>query len=207
MKKGIETEKLGAAHIHTYTSELRRDRIKERGITLIALIITIVILIILVGITLKGMADSGIINLGIKSTEKYVGEIEKEKTLFDKLVSWLGGSGDEELEEPIDPDIHLASNVKIVEAGTDKDISKIIGNDKLEVTYEGNKITNVNELPVGKYNMVYNEETGAVETISEVATFSARAVEQEEPIILYVIGEEYNGEIPDISGKIGRAHV
>lgn len=170
---------------------------KERGITLVALIITIIILIILVGITIKGAIDNGMIKLSVEGTQKYAGEAEKEMTLLDKIVGLFGNSDNS--EEAVDPDVHLPNNVKVVEVRTDKEISKIIENDKVEVDYEGNKITNVKELEVGKYSLAYNEETKKLEMTKALA--EERALNNEEGIKLYVIGEEYNDEILDISGK------
>lgn len=135
------------------------------------------------------------IKLSIEGTQKYVGEMEKEKTLLDEIIGLFRKENE---DERVDPDIHLPNNVKIVEVGTDKQISKIIQNDKVEVDYEGNKITNVKELEVGKYFLVYNEETKKVEMTKALA--EKRALNNEEKIELYVIGEEYRDEILDISG-------
>ena len=54
-------------------------KMKESGITLVALIITIVILIVLAGIVIISLIDNGMIELSIEGTEKYIVEEERER--------------------------------------------------------------------------------------------------------------------------------
>ena len=63
MKKQY-SESLGAVHTHTHThthtDTLNKIIIKEKGITLIVLVITIILLLILSGITIQGITHTGI---------------------------------------------------------------------------------------------------------------------------------------------------
>lgn len=62
---------------------------KQKGITLVALIITIIVLIIIATVTIKIFLDSGIIKLSIDSTQNYAKEAERENKIFDNIADRL----------------------------------------------------------------------------------------------------------------------
>lgn len=144
---------------------------QNKGITLIALIITIIVLIILVAIVLHNILDNNFIKTAINGSEKYIAEMENEKSLFDQVEELLygDGSGNEvEPEEPELPSINLPKYIKIVEKGTDKKISDYVDDKGLQFVYNGNKITNVNELQADKYNFFYNKNTNTMEGVTSI---------------------------------------
>lgn len=59
-----------------------KEKIYEKGITLIALVITIIILLILAGVTLNLVLNGGIINKSQTAVDKYTEEQAKEKLLL-----------------------------------------------------------------------------------------------------------------------------
>ena len=72
----------------------------ENGITLVALIITIIVLIILAFVTIKGILDHNLIGTTIESIEKYDAQ-QKEETkmlnhIYDILDNTIKGLGTEE---------------------------------------------------------------------------------------------------------------
>ena len=66
---------------------------KNKGITLIALIITIIILIILTAITLNNVIGTDLIGFATKAVENYTDAGEKEAEDIDKLVGTLENQG------------------------------------------------------------------------------------------------------------------
>ena len=66
---------------------------KERGITLIALIITIVILIILTAVTISNVMNSNLFGLAKGAAENYIQAGKEEQDRIDKLIGALDGSG------------------------------------------------------------------------------------------------------------------
>ena len=62
---------------------------KEQGITLVALIITIIILIILAAVTIKAAFDSNFIGIATKGTEDYAGEQVNEVKELDETAELL----------------------------------------------------------------------------------------------------------------------
>ena len=90
---------------------------KERGITLVALIVTIIILIILAAVTIKAAFDSNFMGIATKSTEDYAKGQVKEEEMIDNTAEYIeeaannianagqGGAGEnptnpEETEKP-----------------------------------------------------------------------------------------------------------
>ena len=61
----------------------------ENGITLVALIITIIILVILAAVSIMAAYNSGIIDYSINGTQKYVEEANKENTVLSEFESRL----------------------------------------------------------------------------------------------------------------------
>lgn len=151
-----------------------RKNQNEKGITLVALVVTIVVLIILSVITIGSLINHELIKRSAKGAEKYTEEMENEKTLLDNVANVVDKIETNEIEEP---KVELYGNKKVVEVGTNKKISDYVGNSKLNVVYDENNITNINQLPTGKYTFLYNETSNQIEAIREVT------------------------EIPDLSGK------
>ena len=71
----------------------------EKGITLIALIITIIILLILAGVTLGTLSRTGIFSKATNSKDRYVNAQEKEKTEIAKATNEIDSYVDEKAEE------------------------------------------------------------------------------------------------------------
>lgn len=59
----------------------------ENGITLVALIITIIVLIILAAVTIGSILDHNMIDKTVKATEKYGGEQINEEQLMNKIYN------------------------------------------------------------------------------------------------------------------------
>ncbi len=64
-------------------------RKKEEGITLVALMITIIVLIILAAVTIKSVYNHAIVGKATEGTEEYAKEQEREKNEIDKVASIL----------------------------------------------------------------------------------------------------------------------
>ncbi len=79
---------------------MKNQEVKEKGVTLVALVVTIIIMLILVGVALNiALGDNGLINQAKKATEKYEESQGKEKEslqdLEDDLKSTLKEAGEE----------------------------------------------------------------------------------------------------------------
>ena len=73
----------------------------ERGITLIALIVTVIVLIIIAGITISNIIKHQIIKISIDGTEAYSEEVKKETSMFDKIIEIIGFKKTDEEEKTI----------------------------------------------------------------------------------------------------------
>lgn len=85
---------------------MRIDLRKEKGITLVALIITIVILIILAAVTINAVIHDGFIGVAINGTQNYAKEqyreVDEVSKLADKLndaIDKINGGGNDETGE------------------------------------------------------------------------------------------------------------
>lgn len=80
---------------------------KQRGITLIALVITILIIVILAGVTLNlTVGENGIFSKAKYAKEKYINEEYAEQEQLNELYAYLA------------KDSQLPNNTKDTEAGT-----------------------------------------------------------------------------------------
>lgn len=159
--KILNAENLGDLYTQSLGDSLQVK--KERGITLIAMIITIIVLCILAGITINGIIEHQMVKLGVQGTESYVGEMEKEKTLFDRVVELLGGKKQDENPKTEEPE-----SKKYIE---DKIIARYDG---IQNTKDGHKndVTvwedisgnnrNLNMVNTGLSKTVFWEEDGMV---------------------------------------------
>ena len=62
---------------------------QENGITLVALIITVIILIILAAVSVKALTDGGFIPLTMKASQDYASAQNNEARLFDYYTNVL----------------------------------------------------------------------------------------------------------------------
>lgn len=128
----------------------------EHGITLIALIITIVVMLILVAVTLSiALGENGVINSAKEAKEKTNIEIEKEK-LLDAVFATVGSSGEVNLEDIVLP-----------EGFTE------VSSDDTKVTYQG---------PSGKQYEVENI-TGKITEIIETEPKGDGGGEEINPVV------------------------
>ena len=83
--------------------EKKEDKkVRQKGITLIALVITIIILIILASITLGAIiGPNGIIQRAKEAGEKYQNAAQDEQKELEELMNMMNGSGDNSDEEEI----------------------------------------------------------------------------------------------------------
>ena len=66
---------------------------KERGITLIALVITIIVLIILAGVSINlVLGENGIVNISKRAKENTELAAKEEKIILDNLLSQIDGN-------------------------------------------------------------------------------------------------------------------
>lgn len=89
---------------------------KQKGITLIALVITIIILLILVGVTINlTIGEHGIFNIAKEAGKNYINAQEYEKTEIDKLYNKIQNINGE--TESDDPPIKPIISVNDLKAG------------------------------------------------------------------------------------------
>ena len=68
----------------------KRSNLKERGITLIALVVTIVVLLILAGVSISALfGDNGIINKAKEAQNKINESVENDQKNLNELSNWL----------------------------------------------------------------------------------------------------------------------
>lgn len=61
----------------------------EKGITLVALVITIIILLILAGIAIGSLSESGLFTKARESEEKYGNAANAENNTFNEYGQWI----------------------------------------------------------------------------------------------------------------------
>ena len=67
----------------------------EKGITLVALVITIIVLLILAGVAISMLAtDGGLIDRAVNSAEKYNEGAQNEKNEVDNLLEYYNNAYD-----------------------------------------------------------------------------------------------------------------
>ena len=85
-----EHESLEAVHTHTHTHTHTNDLRKEKGITLVALVVTIVVLLILAGVTINlVVGQNGLINRAKEAAQKTKNATESEMQGMDDLSTQL----------------------------------------------------------------------------------------------------------------------
>ena len=157
---------------------------KEEGITLIALIITIIVLLILAGISINSLInDNGIFQFAESITEKYNDAAAEEMMEMYKVSNVIGEEisiKDKMLndgvitQEDIDKEgiIHLSNNVLIITTYEDlKTLSKNVDNGE---DYKGKKLYVINNIDCGAE---FNKETGELikgENFTPIGTSNSR---------------------------------
>ncbi len=68
---------------------MKGKNLKERGITLIALVITIIVLLILAGVTISVVLHTGIIDNSQKAVDQYAYEQQREQDLMANITNYL----------------------------------------------------------------------------------------------------------------------
>ena len=120
---------------------------KEKGITLIALVVTIVVLLILAGITITFvLGENGIINMAQRAADATNNAIGKEQESLGDITNQLqnylnggsnegNGGGDEEIEEPPVPEEPA------------EEFSRAYGNVDVVFVNKANKLIDANAVP------------------------------------------------------------
>ena len=89
--------------------EREKEIFTNRGITLVALIITIIVLLILAGVSLSFVFNGGILDKAQQAVDKYQNESEKEQDILDKIDKYLenelGGGTGGGTDVPEEPDV------------------------------------------------------------------------------------------------------
>lgn len=129
---------------------------QNRGITLVALVITVIMLLILAGVTISSITNSDMFEKAKLATEKYENESKKEENTLkeyqDKIDGYITGSRDsveltQEIKDYIDNKINerfVAKNGTITKANT------------------------ISELQVNKFH--YNETSASISISIELLT-------------------------------------
>ena len=92
----------------------KRNYLRERGITLIALVVTIVVLLILAGVTINAVfSDSGIIKKAQNAQNKANESIQKDMKQINNLENWIDeatGQADKNITKKLEEAINNALN-------------------------------------------------------------------------------------------------
>ncbi len=103
MPKKLMKEKLNEESENLKLSRTKREKIRERGITLIALVVTIIILLILAGVTLNiALSDGGLFEKAKGGSEKYKQAQTNEEGLITDIEKEMDkyGSGNPSTVSP-----------------------------------------------------------------------------------------------------------
>ena len=104
---------------------------KEGGITLIALIITVIILIILTGITISNVTKSNLFGLAKSAVDNYIKAGEEEQEALNKIMKYLKKDKDEE-SKPKLPEVDMTTTITCV---NDWDKNTYLGEDPTSNVY------------------------------------------------------------------------
>ena len=187
---------------------------KEEGITLIALIITIIVLLILAGISINSLInDNGIFRFAESITEKYNDSVAEEMMEMYKVSNAIG----EEVsikdkmindgvitQEDIDKEgiIHLSNNVLIITTYEDlKTLSKSVDDGE---DYKGKKLYVINNIDCGAE---FNIETGELikgENFIPIGTSNSRI---EDELNEGSIQKVFNGKIDGMGYNIENIYI
>ena len=91
MKK-ITNESLGAVYTHTHTGSLKENKKKNiKGITLVALVVTIIILLILAGISISALTQTGLFGKAKQAKDKYGNAQKNENETLENFEDNING--------------------------------------------------------------------------------------------------------------------
>ena len=104
----------------------KRSYLGERGITLIALVVTIAVLLILAGVSISALfGDSGIIDRAKEAQDETNQATERDKKEIKELSNWLDSKISKTTEKPLITDSDLTSNNR-----TSSESTTVIAEDK-----------------------------------------------------------------------------
>ncbi|MCI8548812.1 MAG: hypothetical protein HFJ38_08040 [Bacilli bacterium] len=201
--------------------ETKQEAIKEKGITLIALIITIIVLLILAGVTINLiLKQDGILSQATKGTQEYNKKQLKEEIDLEIAGIRIEGIGKIDKEAVVDKlnDIGIATDVgdaiegeyKDHEFIIDKDYNVTIGEELKGVKPTGiaEVITQGEDLDEVQIRLTASTQEGEITLIQ--ATNGAEEVESTEntdTVKIYKVRENgtYYFRIKGSNGRTGRA--
>ena len=105
---------------------IKKNYLKEKGITLIALVITIAVLLILAGVSISALfGDSGIIDRAKEAQNETNQATERDKKEIKELSNWLDSKISKTTKKPLITDSSLTSNDR-----TSSESTTVIAEDK-----------------------------------------------------------------------------
>ena len=162
MKRTRENQK-NNTRLNTRSRNLKTNLNSQRAITLIALIVTIVILLILAGVSLNlVIGNNGIISKSKEAVNEYEKSVIKEKEDMDKLYNMLIG---EKEELPEDSNIKVTT-IKLEPQKVELEIGKTLDL-KAGLTIEPEDATNKDVTWESNSSTIAKVENGIVTAISK----------------------------------------
>ena len=143
----------------------------SRGITLIALVITIIVLIILAGVSVNLlMGDDGLINTAKKGRENYIAASENELKGLNDVIEFL-----EDYTGKIKPEIQYSANgYEGIYTGDARSITVNVTTEGATVEYSEDGETWTNEAPsytnTGTYTVTYKITKNGYKTVVDTVT-------------------------------------
>lgn len=147
---------------------MNKRNLRDKGITLIALVVTVILLLILASVTIKSvMGEGGLLQMAKKATDLSRNAIEDEKEKLDGYLSWFnqtgggdeGGNGNENPDEMYDVEIIVRDDTTLAEVSVDTSImiysDQNFENLVKEVPIKGSIADT--KLPIGKYYCTLKE--------------------------------------------------
>ena len=160
-----------------------KSKINEKGITLVALIITIIILVLLAGISIKFAIDAHIIRISIEGSEKYSKKMMEENEIFRGTEDFL----DEALKKLVKVGI-INENIKLkTEKTFNEEYTK--GTIHVEIEYEGV----IESIHINEKEIKVPEKTNGVYIIEDEVTENGMYI---------VIAKDTNGDYQITNVKV-----
>ena len=148
-------------------TNLKSNLNSQRAITLIALIVTIIVLLILAGVSLNiVLGDNGIISKSKEAVNKYGESVIKEKEDMDKLYNILLS---EKGELPDDPDKVKATGIQLAQTTAELGVGETL-NLATGLTIEPENVTTKRVLWESNNSEIAKVEDGMVTALSEGTT-------------------------------------
>ena len=117
----------------------KRNYLKEKGITLIALVVTIVVLLILAGVTINAVfSDSGIIKKAQDAQNKANESVQKDMEQINALENWMNENTGENNQGKFTQDVTIITADPAIEKGKSVKITN-------DITYESYTSTRVQD--------------------------------------------------------------